>query len=299
MWLILTLLSACFLGFYDVLKKVATRDNAVLPTLWLTTIAGFMLMASLMLGSLIFPSFMTRHGIAFQALSLQFHGLIFIKSLIVASSWILSFFAIKHLPLSIVGPIRATSPLWTLLGALLLYSERPNTLQWLGLIIAFASYYSFALLSRKEGFSIRNNIWLWAVIAATLISACSGLYDKCLLQSYALPPLTLQAWFSFYMVLILGLAVALFWWPKRKKNTPFKWRWSSLGVGILLILADFVYFRAVADPEALISVISALRRCSVLISFSMGFILYKEKNLGPKSLALVGVLLGVFLILLS
>jgi len=50
------------------------------------------------------------------------HGLLFLKSCLVGSSWLFAYFAVKHLPISIAGSVRSTGPVFTIVGALMLFS---------------------------------------------------------------------------------------------------------------------------------------------------------------------------------
>jgi transporter family protein len=231
--------------------------------------------------------------------TLSEHVLIFVKALIVSVSWILAYFAMKHLPISIVSPIRASGPVWTLAGALLIFHERPTPLQWLGMTVVFTSYYAFSLIGRKEGVVFHRSRWILCIFLATFIGTFSTLYDKYLFQQLGYTPMLVQFWFSFYNVALLGLFTAVFWWPRRTAFTRFQWRWSVPLIGLLLVASDFVYFNGVHDPAALIVVLSILRRSSVVVSFIAGCWLFKEINRRQKAWALAGVLAGVILIILA
>ena len=299
MWISLAVASAVLLGLYDLAKKHALRDNAVLPTLLGATVAGLVTMAPVFLLQLLAPGRAAAWGLSLAPLTAVQHGLILLKAAIVASSWVLAYFAMKHLPISIAAPIRASAPVWTLLGAVLWMGERPTGPQWAGLAVIFASYYAFSLLGLREGIVFHRNKWVFCAVGATLIGAASALYDKVLIQRMALEPVTLQAWFSLYLVVLLGAVVAAAWWPRRHTSTAFRWRWSIPLIGALLIGADLLYFRALAQEGALLALISALRRSSVVISFAAGGLLFGEANRRRKALALSGVLAGVLLILLK
>ena len=66
-------------------------------------------------------------------------------------------------------------------------------------------------------------------------------------------------------------------------------------VTTLLILSDALYFRAVAQPGAAISLVSVFRRSSVVVAFLAGGLLYRDRNLRRKGLALLLVLSGAIL----
>jgi transporter family protein len=299
MWIYLGLISAVLLGLYDVCKKHALNHNAVLPVLFLSTVAGFMPMPFLLAASRLAPDFMLQISCYVPVATFSEHLHIFVKAFIVSVSWVLAYFAMKHLPISIFSPIRASGPVWTLIGALLIFHERPLPLHWAGIAVVFCSYYAFSVIGRKEGVVFHRSLWILCIFLATFIGTLSTLYDKYLLQQLGYTPMLVQFWFAFYNVVLLGLFTACCWWPRRAAFTRFQWRWSILLIGLLLVAADFVYFNAVRNPDALIVVLSLLRRSSVVVSFAIGAFLFGDVNRGHKAWALAGVLAGVVLILLA
>ena len=299
MWIWLGLISMFFLGVYDVCKKHALRENAVLPVLFLSNLAGVQLAWPLLLGSAWFPDSIASIGLLVAPMTATGHGLIFMKALIVSASWVLAYFAMKHLPISIVSPIRASGPFWTIVGAVILFQESPNALQWVGMALVFAGYFAFSLLGREEGIHFHRSKWILFIFLATLIGTCSTLYDKWLIQRLGYPPVQVQVWFTIYLTLIFSICFGLLWWPQRRRSTPFVWRWSIPLIGILLYIADFAYFFAVAHPDSLIIILSILRRCSVVVSFLLGAFLFREVNKRRKAWVLLCILLGVVLIVLA
>jgi len=299
MWIGLGLISMLFLGVYDLSKKHALNGNAVLPVLFFSNLTSVCLMLPLLIGSRMAPDIFQGIGLYAAPMSLAWHGWMVVKALIVGSSWICAYFALKHLPISIVSPIRATGPVWTLAGAVLIFHEQPAPLQWVGMGIIFCCYFLFSLLGREEGISFHRSKWVGLIFVATLVSACSSLFDKWLLQSLGMAPLQVLCWYFLYLCVFFSFITGLLWFPNRHKTTPFVWRWSIPMIGLLLVIADFVYFIGVSDPDALIVIMSVLRRSSVLVSFFVGAVLFKEVNLRKKAWVLSGILLGVLLIVLS
>ncbi len=296
-WLVLSLLSALFLGLYDVAKKASVDGNAVIPALFACSLTGLLFMAPTLLLTEANPALATRSGLGIVPLSLAAHGLVLLKAAIVTASWVLTFFALKALPISLAAPIRASAPLFTLFGAVAFFGERPSVHQWFGIAITLAAYWVFSVIGRAEGVHFGRNRWVWMLSIGTLVGAISGLYDKHLLQSTQLPAVTLQLWFMFYNVVLQGLILLLFWRPVHRRASPFRWRWSIPAVAGLLLLADALYFRALAQPGALVSVVATLRRTNVIISFAVGGLAFHERHRRKKALALIGVLAGLFLIL--
>jgi uncharacterized membrane protein len=291
-WIYLSLLSAMFLGVYDLVKKHALKENAVLPVLFFGVISAAVIwLAMIGLQASIGNSL---HWGQFQveAIGAHAHISLFFKAALVGSSWIFGYFALKNLPVSIVGPIRATSPMWTILFAVCLMGERLSAMQWTGVSIILGSFYAFSLVGKREGIRFHKDKWIGCILIATLLGAVSAIYDKYLLQSARLSPATVQAWFSIDMVIVI-LPFYLLWrrgaWPRG----TFQWRWSIPLIGICLLMADFLYFTAIAQDGALISVISPIRRASVLISFLGGIALHGERNFKPKAICICLLLGGI------
>ncbi|HEY3449645.1 MAG TPA: DMT family transporter [Myxococcales bacterium] len=296
-WLPLAVLSALFLGLYDVAKKAALDGNAVLPVLFGCSLAGAALVLPAGIASWTAPGLAAQAGILVEPLTATGHLLVMAKACIVTTSWVLTYFAIKHLPISIASPLRASAPLFVVLGAVAAMGERPTGHQWLGIAVMLCAYWAFSALGREEGIHFTRNRWVGLLLLGTLVGAASGLYDKHLLQSARLPPMAVQFWFALYGAALQGLLVAVAWWPRRRAGTPFQWRWSIVAVGALLLVADAFYFRAVAAPLALISVVSLTRRSNVVVSFAVGGLAFREKNRLKKAGALAGLVVGVGLLL--
>ena len=291
MWVLLAICSALFLGIYDVFRKKSLENNAVLPVLFISTLTGGLIFLPIILLSTFYPSISGNFFfVPYSGYEVQ--KFIFLKSMLVVSSWICTFFAFKHLPLTIGSPIRSTAPLWTLLGALTFFGETLSNTQWIGLTISLVFFFAFSFAGKGEGFSFRSNKWIWFMILGTLLGASSGLYDKYLLKRF--DKMEVQAWYSLYQVVVMAPIIFFLWYPRRKSTTPFVWRWNIPFIAVFLVIADFAYFYALSMPGALISIISIVRRANVVISFTAGVFLFKEKNIKTKAILLVGIMSGVF-----
>lgn len=299
MWMYLGLLAALFLGLHNLCKKHAVQSNEVFPVLLGTVSSGFLFIATFYILAIFYPDYALENGYNFQNIPWHTHGFIFIKSIIMASSWVLAYQALKHLPITIVTPIRSAGPFFTFIGAIFIYKESPNTYQWFGFFLIIFSVLLYSRIGKKEGINFKRNKWIFAIIGATFLGASSGLYDKFLIQDLNLNPQTLQFWFCLYTILILLIILTITWFPYTKKRKAFKFRWSIIGVGILLQAADYFYFKALQDPEALIMLLSAIKRSQIIISVVVGGLVFKEKNKRQKLIPLIGIMIGVFLILYS
>ncbi|MBA7488384.1 MAG: DMT family transporter [Prevotella sp.] len=301
MWLTLAFLSAALLGFYDSFKKKALLQNAIIPVLFLNTV-----FCSLIFLPFIILSAKTNilDGSQFHVASggWEMHRYILLKSVIVLSSWLFGYMGMKHLPLTIVGPINATRPVLVLLGAMLVYGERLNLCQWIGVLLAITSFLMLSRSGKKEGIDFRHNRWISAIVIAALLGAASGLYDKYLMASpsdggVGLDRMAVQSWYNIYQMGWMLIMMLVLWWPRRKQS-PFRWDWCILNISLFLSMADFVYFYALSQPHAMISVVSMIRRGSVIVSFLFGALIFREHNLKTKAVDLLLVILGmVFLYL--
>jgi len=298
MWVILALSSAVFLGIYEVFKKLSVHKNAVIPVLFISTLTSSLIFLPITIGSGIYPEFFKNIQLFVPEITIEQHGLIFLKSMLVVSSWILAFYAVKNLPITIVAPIRATGPIWTLLGAIVIFSEHLNSYQWVGVIVTLFFFYMLSTTGKSEGIHFSTNKWVFFIMAGTFLGAASGLYDKFLMRR--IDQMAVQAWFSFYQVAILLPVLAVNRWRLPKgERTPFHWRWTIPLIGVFLVVADYLYFNALSYADSLVSIVSALRRGGVVISFVVGALVFHEKNIPRKALYLVGILIGILLISLG
>ncbi len=303
MWLLLAFLSAALLGFYDVFKKKSLSGNAVIPVLLLNTLFSSLIFLPFIVlsheGKIDEGSLFFTHSYGWEE-----HKYILLKSVIVLSSWLFGYFGIKHLPLTIVGPINATRPVMVLIGALTLFGERLTPWQWAGVLTAMVGLYLLSHSGKKEGIDFKHNRWIVFVFLANLLGACSGLYDKYLMASpenggVGLDKMAVQSWYNIYQFFMMLVMLLLLWWPTRRHTTPFHWGWCIIGISIFLSAADFVYFYCLSLDGAMISIVSMIRRGSVVVSFLFGALLFHEKNLKAKATDLALVILSMIFLFIG
>lgn len=287
MWLALSFLSAFCLGFYDIFKKISLKSNNVLLVLFLNTVFGTVFMS---------PVIITAFAGGTIGLGgLEGHLRVMLKAVIVLGSWISGYFAIKHLPLTIQGPINASRPVLVLVGALAIFGERLNAVQWAGILLGFASLFFISRLGAKEGFSFRHSKWLYLAILATMLGAVSALYDKYLMHFYA--PTEVQAWYSLYQCVLMGLIMMIL--MPRHSGDRFRWRWSIPCISLFLTTADLAYFYALSYSDSMIAIVSMVRRGSVVISFIYGVVVLREKNIKAKLIDLSVLLVSLLLLVIG
>ncbi|MDP0495721.1 MAG: EamA family transporter [Verrucomicrobiota bacterium JB024] len=289
-WIFSCVLSTVFLGCYSLSVKHAVHDNAVLPVLfvanlfsavvWITLISAgqFSVTAPYVPDVLI-----TSHIDGAQHLQLM------LKAVMVGIIWMLIYFGMKNLPVSLASPILSTNPVWMVVVAIIVLGERLSVLQWLGVAITLTAFVSLSRVGSQEGVCFLKNRAVWLVVCGVLLSAPSGLYDKWLLAHAGFSSATLQAGFSIYLALLF-LPLAVGWKLRLWERNRFTWRWSILLVSVFLLLSDFFFFQALRSPDGLLSLVACFRRGEVLVVFAGGIILFGEKNIRQK-LPIVALLL--------
>jgi transporter family protein len=297
MWLFFAFVSAFLLGFYDVFKKKSLRDNAVLPVLFLNTIFSSVVFLPFILLSVYAPDALDGTLFHVPQAGWGVHKYIIVKSFIVLSSWICGYFGMKNLPLTIVGPVNAFHPVMVLIGAMFVFGERLNLYQWTGVTLAIVSVFMLSRSGKKEGIDFAHNKWIFFVALAAVLGAISGLYDKYLMARFN--PILIQSWYTIYQVLLMCPILLLLWSPHRKQTTPFRWDWSIMLISLFLSTADFVYFYSLSLNGSMISIVSMIRRSSVIVSFSFGAMLFREKNLKSKAIDLLLILIGMIFLYLG
>jgi bacterial/archaeal transporter family protein len=294
MWLIYGFVSAVFLGLYDVEKKRGLENNAILPILFLNTVFCSLFFLPMLLLSTFAPRTLDGTILFVAHVDVRTHLFIMLKSLIVLVSWGTAYVGIKHLPITIVGPIKSMQPALVLLGAVLIFAEQLNGWQIAGIAVSLFCFFLYSVVGRKEGISFLTNKWIWWLVTAVVTGALSGLYDKYLMNRF--DRMAVQVWYTIYQIFMMVPVLMLGWYPQRKTSTPFQFRWSIVGIALSLCLSDFMYFYALSIPGSMISVVSVVRRSAIIVSFLAGVYVFKDKNIRIKSFIMIGIMLGMYLL---
>ncbi|MBO7544041.1 MAG: DMT family transporter [Bacteroidales bacterium] len=280
----MALFSAVLLGVYDVAKKHALKKN----DLW------WILLISTGLSSIFLAPFLTA-GEPMQHLRLM------LKAVLVTASWISGMIALKLLPITTVSTFKTSRPVFVVLFSIILFGERLSLWQWAGVIVVFTAIWLLALSSNKEGISFRGNKGVIAMIIAVFTGVASALWDKVILMD--MHPFFVQGWTNIYITAILGVVVLTRSLAARKNPSralqPLRWDWTILLIAVFITGADMLYFFSLHADGALLSVISLIRRSSVIVTFALGAALFKEKNIAAKSAILALMLAGVVLLMAS
>ena len=294
MWVGVAFLSALMLGLYDVAKKRSLSGNAVVAVLWFNTLISSLLFLPAVIDAEFSLGVFDGTMLGYEPAKPFSHLLVAAKAVITLSSWICGYYAMKHLPLSIVGPVNATRPVVVLMGAVLIFGERLNLWQWSGVILALVSLYLLSRSSKRENVSFSSR-YAVAMFVAMLLGAASGLFDKYIISEHSLDPLFVQCWFSIYQLAIMSVIALVIWLPRRATDR-FHWSWAIPLISIFVSLADFCYYHAIDMDGSMIAVISMIRRFSVVVSFLCAALIFGEKNLKSKAIDMFLILVGMILL---
>lgn len=299
MWVWLSVCSAVLLGFYDVEKKQALKKNSVL----------WVLLGATAMSALFLCPFLSRGPI-------EDHLSLVLKAVLVSSSWISGLIALKLLPITTASTIKASRPMFVVIFSIILFGERLSLLQWAGVVLVMAALLLLARSSKKEGISFSSDKGIAWMVISVLTGAASALYDKHILGH--LQPMFVQSWTNVYITLVLGLLILVKYLKSRRLQAAaadsevgsapevsgtgfqgFRWDWRLPLIAVLITISDAFYFYAIKDDGALLSVISMIRRSSVVITFLFGALLFKENHIKDKAVDLAVLLAGLALLLFA
>ena len=291
MWIAYGLGAGVMLGLYDVWTKKAMTDNDVIPVvMWSSLFGALVWVPVLFAGAL--PIHVDPLG-----LSLREHALLLPKGVAMTASWILAYQAVRELPISIAGAVRASGPLWTLAGGFVMFRELLTPMQFLGLMITVCSYYVLSVIGRKEGIVVFRSTPVLLMLSATVLSAVTTVYDKYLVIQ--LPTLAIQAHSAFQRFALSVLLFVPYMLRRGGGGMGLRWSWAVPLVGISWVLAELIYFHAIADPHALVSLLSVLRRTSLIVAFLLSAFLFREANLPQKTLMILVLVVGMAILILG
>lgn len=276
----MTLGSALMLGIYDVFKKQALKNNGVL----------WVLLAATALSTLFLSPFLSS-GPA------EDHLRLVLKAVLVTTSWVSGLIGLKLLPITTVSTLKASRPFFVVLFSIVIFGEQLNGWQWAGVALALLALTLLSGASKKEGIDFSKSKGVAAMAISILAGVASALYDKKVVAS--MDPLFLQSWCNFYITILLALCILVKALHDKENREKFKWDWMLVVIAVFITGADMLYFFALKQEGALLSVISLMRRCSVVVTFVVGAIVFKEKNLKAKSLDLAILLAGIACLVLG
>ena len=293
MWVALSLISAFLLGFYDIFKKQTVVGNAIIPVLFYSTLISSALFLPFILLSYYKPYIFTGDFMSklyIEPLTARQHLLVIGKTALILCSWMFSYSAMKHLPITVVGPVNQLRPAISVILLFLIFQEKLTVVQWVGVVLAIVSFYLMNRSGKLEGIHFKSNKWVYMLLGSAILVALSGVYDKFLLSKEHISPSTIQAWYTIYDFLMMSVLFVFVWLPRRDKQ-PFEWRWGIVAMAVFVTVADVIYLTGLAEDAAVVVLIPLiLYGVRLLVSFVYGIFGFKEVNIRSKIIPLLMVL---------
>lgn len=281
MWIFLIIGSAVLLGLYDVAKKHSLARNDALTVLLCATALSTLFLS---------PWLVMEPG------SPEGHLRLVFKAVLVTSSWVSGMLALGLLPITLVSTMKASRPVLVLIFSILLFGELLNAWQWGGSVLTLVAIFLLSVTGRSDGVHFTRSRGVFLLLLSILAGVASALYDKHILQGLHLTPLFVQSWTNLYITLLLLMWILLRRAFNPGAGKPFRWDWTLVLIAVLISCADALYFFAVSTEGAPLSLISMIRRSSVIVSFAAGAAFFHEKNVGKKTIAMAVMLVAMVLI---
>jgi bacterial/archaeal transporter family protein len=232
------------------------------------------------------------------ATTLRQQAVILIKGLAMTFSWVFAYFSIRELPMSFSGAVRASGPLWTMAGGLVVFGELLTPLQITAVLASILAYYLLSRIGSTEGISVLRSVPLAMMLIATILSAMTTVYDKYIVQQLGLVSSEIQAWSAVHRCVLAG---ALFLVASYRSDNPKAMRWSVWVplTGLSWVAAEWIYFLAIADPAANVTYLSIFRRVSLVVGFLLSVLLIGEKNVSAKAIVIILIVLSTVTLIIG
>ncbi|MEQ9695736.1 EamA family transporter [Shimia sp. SDUM112013] len=187
---------------------------------------------------------------------------------------------------TVVYPVvRGTGPLFTVVGAWIIFGESFAPLQWLGVAVLLAGIFGLAIYNLIHVETGRDTLIpaLWLAVGTGALVAIYTTYDAYGIRATP-DPFTFLAWFFFLTALDFPIIAALRWrnMAHRPPLRPLLWRglagalvaWGSFGAVMLATRLGKVGEAAV------------LRETSPVFAAVIGWLILRE-TVGPRRIALM------------
>lgn len=280
LWVFEVLLYGFIKGFREIIKKKSLKDSSVIEVLFFYTLLSFLFVS-------------TQAG---QAMGVDgsWMLLIVIKSFVIFLAWMLSFYAIRQMPISLYGILDLSRVLFATLLAVIVLRETLGFYQVMGLILVCSG---LLLLRVRKKDTEKENVSAKIVILALgscLLNALSGLLDKILMQRVTSSQL--QFW---YMLFLVGFYLLYILFTKQKldvkKSLSNRWIWL---LAILFVIADRSLFLANQNPNSKITVMTLVKQSGCVVTILAGKFLFHEKNIRYKLFCTAVIVAGIVIAVL-
>ena len=191
---------------------------------------------------------------------------------------------------TVVYPVvRGTGPLFTVIGAWILFGETFNAIQWLGVAVLVSGIYGLAIYNLRT-ITVDRDTMVPALFLAVATGAFVALYTT--VDAYGIrataDPFTFLAWFFFIDAFFMPI-----WTWKRWSALPRDQIAGLMRRGVIGGLVAFASFGGIMLATRLGSVGQAavLRETSTVFAALIGWLMLGEST-GPRRVALMALIAG-------
>jgi drug/metabolite transporter (DMT)-like permease len=230
--------------------------------------------------------------------------LLFIKTILGAAAFLCVMTAIKNLEISQALPLLAVTPGLVAISGALFINDYLTLYDWTGILLMLIGAYIIEMhrgeMKLLHPFKALFNFSKYSyVFYALILFTISSLLDRVLLKDYLLPPYTFMAFQQLFYFLIF-LAIILY----RNKTlvNEFKGLNKKL-INLLILISIFTviyrYTQIEATKLAPVALVLSVKRLSILFAVIFGGKLFKEKNLALRITAVIMILAGTTLLMIT
>ena len=288
-WVLETLLYGLLKGTRDIVKKESLKKSSSVEVLFFYTLFAFLMCI---------PA--SKDILSVDKAYLPY---VFIKSFVIFIAWILSFRAIKDLPLSVYGILDLSRVLFATSLGIFVLGEIATVNQIIGLVLVALGLIFLKSGKREENENVRPLMVVLA-LASCMLNAVSGFLDKVLTKF--ITPSQLQFYYMFFLTLmyfiylVADMVLQNMNISGRNSDSALKisikgavknyWIWV---LAILFVIADKSLFIANANPESKITIMTLIKQSGCIITIVAGKLIYHEKNMLRKFICAAVIITGI------
>lgn len=277
LWIWLVLLYGVLKGAREIVKKKSMEKNTVLEVLFVYTLLSFLMVA---------PGAPQAGGV--EPVTMFW---IAVKSFVIFVAWILSFKAIKKMPISLYGLLDLSRVIFSTLMGVILLHEVLNGPQIIGLLLVCTGLllYRYKKKGKDEAAEKVDTKIVVCALLSCLLNGVSGTMDKILMQSVS--STQLQFWYMLYLVLFYALYI-VFTKTKIKLVSALKNYWIWI-LSIMFVIGDKALFIANQSPDSRVTIMTLLKQVCCIVTILAGKFIFKEKNIGYKLFCAGVIIVGI------
>lgn len=294
MWIVFGIMAGLILGLYDFWTKKAMTGNNIFSVVFWSSLFGALAWAIYFVpGIEVF-----KEGPKIEATSWVEQAIILPKTIAMTLSWLFAYYAVRELPMSFSGAVRASGPIVTFIGAAAVFGETLSAVQMTAVLTSILAYYFLSGAGKIEGIRFFRNKAVYMMLIATILSAITTVYDKYMVSNINLSIYSIQAYSAIHRC-IISFIILLIVSRREKAWLPSTWTIYIPLVGLSWVGAEAVHFLALTDPAASVTYLSVFRRMSLVVGFILSVLLLGESQVFRKSICIILLLISTIILVLE